>query len=617
MEKNKGKIIEKMKDYKGITLLALAVTIVVLLILTSIGIKLALGNNGIIGEAKNAKEQAEIDEEKGIVKRATTVSLIRSKGSKVEQDTLEKALNDETGEGKTEVSDVGDVFEIVFIDSNRYYEVDREGNISDVNEIIKDNYAGDITKGGRCDGSEEKPYEISCIEDLVVLSNLVDATGIKLENGTPVNVTSIEDFDGKYIILTRNLNFKSKYSYKDSTRTDFGNLNDDDTDGNALITEMTTGTGFTSIGNYQRAFCGHFDGRGHTIANIYINSLEGDKITRALFALIAENASISNLTITGDIQTNWHTGGIVAEGSNGNNCIISNCINKANIIGYNMVGGIAGRTIATIDNCKNYGTIEITGRDYGSSGTGGIVGQIGEEIETIKVSKCENYGEIKGLNHIGGIVGCAGGEIQIIDCTNKGRVNSINNKSGVIDYNAGSGGIVGRQQGSTLRITNSSNMGEITDEYWYAGGIIGRVGGSNYNNTMNCYIYNCYNFEKIKSSNIAGGIVGSQGTVVAQNYLYIENSYNIGNVKANKTGGIIGAIDYRAETDTKTEIRNTYYINEPSIGTGTLTSGEATLKSVSEIKSQTFVDLLNSNIGTNTDWKKWKLGNNGYPTFED
>ena len=617
MEKNKCKVKMIIKDARGITLLALAVTIVVLLILTSIGLKLALGNNDIIGEAKNAKELAEIDEEKGIVKRATTVSLIKSKGSKVEQDTLEKALDDETGEGKTEVSNAGDFFEVAFVDSNRYYEVDSEGNISDVNEIIKDNYVGDITKGGKCDGSKEKPYEISCIEDLVVLSNLVDATGIKLENGVPVNVTKIDNFDGKYIILTRNLNFKSKYSYDNYTRTDFGDLNEDDTDGNMLMNEMTTGTGFTSIGSNEKAFYGNFDGKGHTIANIYINSLEGDKKNRALFALIAGNASISNLTITGDIQTNWHTGGIVAEGSNGNNCIISNCINKANIIGYNMVGGIVGRTIATIENCKNYGTIEITGNEYGSSGTGGIIGQIGEEVEEIKVSKCENYGEIKGLNHIGGIVGCAGGEIQIIDCTNKGRVNSINNKSGVVSYNVGSGGIVGRQQRNTLKIINSNNMGEITDEYWYAGGIIGRVGGSNWDSTINCYIYNCYNLENVKSSNTAGGIVGCQGTVVAQNYLYIENSYNIGNVKANKIGSIIGVINYETRTDTKTEIKNTYYINEPIIGTGTLTTGEATLKSVSEIKSQTFVDLLNSNIGTNTDWKKWKLGNNGYPTFLD
>ena len=269
MEKDKSKKIGRMKNNKGITLLALAVTIVVLLILTSIGIKLALGNNGIIGEAQNAKEQAEIDEEKGIVKRATTVSLIKSKGSKVEQDTLEKALNDETGEGKTEVNDVGDVFEVVFVDSNRYYEVDEDGNISDVNKIIKDDYAGDITKGERCDGSEEKPYEISCIEDLVAFSNMSNGTGIRLENGTSVSITQKENFTGKYIILTKSLNFKSKHSYDDYTRTDFGNINGDDTDGNMLMTEMTTGTGFVPIGS--SVFDGSFDGKGYCISNIYID----------------------------------------------------------------------------------------------------------------------------------------------------------------------------------------------------------------------------------------------------------------------------------------------------------------------------------------------------------
>ena len=131
MEKNKGKIIEKMKNNEGITLLALAVTIAVLLILTSIGIKLALGNNGIIGEAKSAKEQAEIDDEKGIVKRATTVSLIKNNGSKVEQDTLEKALNDETGEGKTEVTVIRKKFVVEFKDSSRTYSVTANGDVEE------------------------------------------------------------------------------------------------------------------------------------------------------------------------------------------------------------------------------------------------------------------------------------------------------------------------------------------------------------------------------------------------------------------------------------------------------------------------------------------------------
>ena len=404
MEKNKCKIIGRMKNNKGITLLALAVTIVVLLILTSIGIKLALGNNGIIGEAKNAKELAEIDEEKGIVKRATTVSLIKSKGSKVEQDTLEKALNAETGEGKTEVNDVGDVFEVVFVDSNRYYEVDEDGNISDVNKIIKDDYAGDITKGGRCDGSEEKPYEISCIEDLVAFSNMSSGSGIKLENGVAVSVTNPNTFEGKYVVLTRNLNFKSKYSYDDCTRTDFGDINGDDTDGNVLMTEMTTGTGFKPIGyGGGHRFEGFFNGNGSRIENILI--VEEKNQSTGFFAYVKNGSIIENLTISGNISSKWHTGGIVGEIPNGNSTTIRNCTNKVNVTGVNSVGGILGYGGATetaqviIENCNNYGDMTITEGSWGYTGAGGITGN-----GTTEIINCNNYGKISGNYRMGGIV---------------------------------------------------------------------------------------------------------------------------------------------------------------------------------------------------------------------
>ena len=329
MEKNKSKKIGGIKNNKGITLLALAVTIVVLLILTSVGIKLALGNNGIIGEAKNAKELAEIDEEKGIVKRATTVSLIKSKGSKVEQDTLEKALNDETGEGKTEVNDVGDVFEVVFVDSNRYYEVDEEGNISEVNKITKDDYAGDITKGGRCDGSEENPYEISCIEDLVVLSIMVNGGNTDL--GIAKN-----NFSGKNVALTKSLNFNSRFSYNDSTTTKFGDLNEDGIIEN-IKTELTKTDenciGFKPIGiNVEYRFFGTFDGENNEIKNIYINSSEN----AGIFGTV-RFATIKDLSVSGKIiSTMKDTGGIVGNGA----AYIYNCHNMANIYGTKCVGGI-------------------------------------------------------------------------------------------------------------------------------------------------------------------------------------------------------------------------------------------------------------------------------------
>ena len=51
-----------MKKEKGITLIALVVTIIVLIILASISIGALTGKNGIINQSKEAKEQTEIAE---------------------------------------------------------------------------------------------------------------------------------------------------------------------------------------------------------------------------------------------------------------------------------------------------------------------------------------------------------------------------------------------------------------------------------------------------------------------------------------------------------------------------------------------------------------------------
>lgn len=60
---------EKLKQKKGITLIALVVTIVVLIILAGVSINLVLGENGIIQKAQYAKRKTEIT---GIIERAQT-----------------------------------------------------------------------------------------------------------------------------------------------------------------------------------------------------------------------------------------------------------------------------------------------------------------------------------------------------------------------------------------------------------------------------------------------------------------------------------------------------------------------------------------------------------------
>ena len=53
-----------MKNNKGITLVALVVTIIVLIILAGISINLLLGDNGIITKAQDAKKQQKMLKQK-------------------------------------------------------------------------------------------------------------------------------------------------------------------------------------------------------------------------------------------------------------------------------------------------------------------------------------------------------------------------------------------------------------------------------------------------------------------------------------------------------------------------------------------------------------------------
>ena len=56
-ETKEGRKINMLKNRKGITLIALVVTIVVLLILAGVSISLILDNNGVIQKSKEAKRE--------------------------------------------------------------------------------------------------------------------------------------------------------------------------------------------------------------------------------------------------------------------------------------------------------------------------------------------------------------------------------------------------------------------------------------------------------------------------------------------------------------------------------------------------------------------------------
>ena len=240
LKTEKIKVKVKFKKNEGITLLALVVTIIVLLILSTITINMLTGENGIIKNTEKAKEATEIADEKEIVQRATVNAIGKNKYGDLEKEKLEKELS----EKNVEVIENGETLVVKFIESERYYEVGADGNVSDSKQIEKDEYAGDITKGGKCGGSESLPFEINCIEDLVVLS--------KISNGTSSELGfEKSNFNGKHIILKRDLDFESIFSYSDYTSTKYGDLNEDGNIEN-VMTELTKKNdeciGFTPIG---------------------------------------------------------------------------------------------------------------------------------------------------------------------------------------------------------------------------------------------------------------------------------------------------------------------------------------------------------------------------------
>ena len=606
----------KGKKYEnhGITLISLIVTIIILIILAGITIATITGNNGIIKNAKDAKEETEVSEEKEIVDRATIQSMGNNKKGNLIKEELQNQLDKITNGEKTEVVDAGEKFEILFKESNRYYTVDKDGNIIDQGKRIVDNLPGDITKdenGKELKGDESEPYEILCIEDLVAVSIATNGGNTELEiemkNGDKLNGIQRSQYVGKYITLNRTLDFNSEFSYTNAERTDFGDINQDGKI-EGIKQELTSkeGRGFIPIKNYR----GVFDGKENEIRNIYEDTTNLEDLVQTGLFGETESATIKNVGVTGKIMGKWFAGGVASSAYSG--AVIENCYNKADISGSTMVGGIVGNSGRQfkITKCKNYGNITITGSSWAAAGAGGITGSGKGNLNNIgNIEECENYGDVQGNYFCGGILGTSE-YVNINGCENYGNV-SVN-----VD-NRTAGGIVAWHNYGTVNIINCSNNKKIHSNS-SAGGIVGNSAGASVENDLLLKIENCYNAGELESSNLCGGIIGNQGVICKTNYITIENCYNIGKSSSTKYGGIMGIIYTSSKTETKTNVSNVYYLStiaDSEIVTGTYT-GKMEGKDDAYMKSKNFVDLLNQNIGEKSYWKKWKQGENGYPSFE-
>ena len=97
MEKFKKKIF---KSTKGITLIALVVTIIILLILAGVSIAMLTGNNGVLTQAKSAKENTRVGEVQEKVKLAAQAALTANLGNGIEKEKFQEELNNMFTQGE-------------------------------------------------------------------------------------------------------------------------------------------------------------------------------------------------------------------------------------------------------------------------------------------------------------------------------------------------------------------------------------------------------------------------------------------------------------------------------------------------------------------------------------
>lgn len=409
------------KKNRGITLVTLIITIVIMLILASVTIGAI--NGGLFEYAGKAKKDTEEVSKVTGIKESYILAKGTSKTGRINDQDMQNALDKIFGEDYAEALDNSG--QIVVKIEDKYYDIDSKGNVGEGRTLEPIEYAGDITKGGQYNGNtKETAYRIECIEDLVALSK---------------NVNSGNRYANKYVEVTKDLDFNSIFSYSDFTAKykydSTANAYIPDENSSTTIKELcTTGEGFIPIGFYN-SFRGIFDGKNHEIKNMYINCNTGNV---GLFGYIY-NSTVKNVGLSGSINVGGYdiggicgaaysstidncynkanitttksiaAAGILAKGSDQNN-IISNCYNTGDITTDGYAGGINGDAgFKLIYNCYNTGTI-IGGNTY----AGGIAGR-GSVIKN-----CYNTGSVT-AKYAAGIVGSI---TTALNCCSMGTINT-------------------------------------------------------------------------------------------------------------------------------------------------------------------------------------------------
>ncbi|MDO4485817.1 MAG: GLUG motif-containing protein [Bacillota bacterium] len=378
----------------------------------------------------------------------------------------------------------------------------------------------------------KKSYKITTAAELMGLASLVNEN--QVESWKP---SRLENFEGVTFILMNDIKLAEKWT--------------------------PIGTGTASY------FAGTFDGNGHTVSGITINSNVG---YAGFFGYL--KGQVKNLTVQGKI-----------------------------VSGDGSCGGIAGQldSEARIINCTS--DIDITAKDK----TGGIAGfNKGGVIES-----SINIGNISGTYKVGGIVGENwGGEITM--CGNKGKISS--SQRGVATY--GTGGVAGRSVSADAKVTESFNIGTIISNTEATGGVVG------YTNAAGSEIISCYNNgeiiikgnQKEVIQSWVGGVVG----IVGCKGIKIHSCYaSKGATGADITGGVVGRYINDPNDSSENLIHKNYYVSDYyHEGIGQVEDKAKLNEAVLSVSSGALNKMANSLGAGYINDTSGRYGNSGYPVLE-
>lgn len=369
-------------------------------------------------------------------------------------------------------------------------------------------------------------------------------------------------------------------------------------DGNgALSADSAKLIKWTPIGNSTVSFAAHFDGNGHSVSGIFINTSSTHNGLFGNVSGIVQNVSIKNSWIKGGkytagivgynvgtienaeneasvTETDECVGGVVGKTEEKQykyNSILNDVSNKGVVSGKDNVGGIAGCAAA----------VSITGADNkaeinGQHLVGGIIGGIGSYSKN-NIKKVKNRGKVSGKHFVGGVAGHCGGILTIsagsIYCLGSYSCGSINyalNSSNITGEN-GTAGIIG--DACYANLSNAGNTGNVEGKISTAG----IIGYSGYSTTSSLY-----NTGKVFGSKNVGGIIGYNQEGVT------NSAYTTGKVDGDENVGIMIGQNYN------TTMADYYYLaqgKQDSFGIND-GGGFATAKTEEEMRTVGFLELL-------------------------